>query len=191
MYENMGDILKDGKCGDFEISHFEVGNNDLYAILHGIPMGKFVRLTHKGQVVMSDTDMEKRTNAEFIQKAHGNILIGGLGIGMIILPIQGLEDVKKITVIEKYQEVIDLVVPQLPFNEKVQVINADVFDFIPEEKYNTIYIDIWNWINEDIYREQMKPLMTKFRKYLVPKSEDSHRFIDCWCHQEAKKGLRI
>ena len=191
MYANMAEILKDGKTGDFELSHFEIGENNLYAMFHGIPCGKFVRLLHNGSVVMSDTDMEKRTNANFVRNAHGNVLIGGLGIGLILLAIQDKPEVEKIVVVEKHREVIDLVKDQLPLNEKVEVVNADVFEYMPQEKFNTIYMDIWNYINTDVYRDSMKPLIVRYRKFLVPKQEDNNRFIDCWCRNEAKNGVRI
>lgn len=191
MYKNMSEILEDRKVGDFELSHFEIGKNDLYAMRHGIPCGKFVRLTHKGEVVMSDTDMEKRTNSSFVLNAHGNVLVGGLGIGLILLPVQDKEDVSHITVIEKNKEVIDLIADQLPLNEKVEIVNADVFNYIPTGKYNTIYMDIWNYINEDVYNQQMRPLMSRCRRYLVPKSEDENRYINCWCRLKAKNGMRI
>ena len=191
MYANMAEILKDGKTGDFELSHFEIGENNLYAMFHGIPCGKFVRLLHNGSVVMSDTDMEKRTNANFVRNAHGKVLIGGLGIGLILLAIQDKPEVKQIVVVEKHREVIDLVKDQLPLNEKVEVVNADVWEYTPAEKFNTIYMDIWNYINTDVYRDSMKPLIVRYRKFLVPKQEDSNRFIDCWCRNEAKNGVRI
>jgi len=87
MYANMSDILQERKVGDYALEKFEIGKNNLYAMLHGIPCGKYIRLRHGIEVVMSDTDMEKRTNARFVANAHGNVLIGGLGIGMILLAI--------------------------------------------------------------------------------------------------------
>ena len=191
MYKNMTEILEDGKAGDFELTHFEIGKNDLYAIFHGIPCRKFIKLTHRGEVVMSDTAMEKRTNRDFVVKAHGNVLIGGLGIGLILLAIQDKEDIEQITVIEKNKEVIELVGNQLPLNSKVNIVNDDVFEYKPLFKYNTIYMDIWNYINENIYNDQMKPLISRYRRYLVPKSEDENRYIDCWCKRQAKNGVRI
>ena len=140
---------------------------------------------------MSDTDMEKRTNAAFIRNSHGKVLIGGLGIGLIILAIQDKEEVEQIIVVEKNKEVIDLVGSQLPLNSKVAIVNDDVFEYKPDLKYNTIYMDIWNYINEDVYREEMKPLINRYRKYLVPQSEDENRYIDCWCKYQAKNGIRI
>ena len=41
---------------------------------------------------------------DFCCYAHGDMLIGGLGIGMIILAIQDNPEVKSITVIEKIRK---------------------------------------------------------------------------------------
>ena len=191
MYLDMSEILKDGKVGDFELSHYEIGENDWYAMLHGIPSGKFVRLIHRGEVVMSNTDMEKRTNSSFVINAHGNVLVGGLGIGLILLAIQDKEEVKQITVVEKNKEVIELVGSQLPLNPKVHIVHDDVFEYKPLFKYNTICMDIWNYINSDVYQREMKPLISRYRRYLVPKSEDENRYIDCWCKYQAKNNRRI
>lgn len=191
MYKDMTQILKDGKVGNFELSHFEIGKDDMYAIFHGIPSGKFIRLTNRGEVVMSDTSMEKRTNADFVRNAHGKVLVGGLGIGLILLAIQDKEEVEQITVVEKNKEVIELVGKQLPLNSKVNIVNDDVFTYKPLFKYNTIYMDIWNYINEDVYKEEMKPLISRYRRYLVSKAEDEERFIGCWCKRQAKNGERI
>ena len=140
---------------------------------------------------MSDTDMEKRTNANFVRNAHGNVLIGGLGIGLILLAIQDKPEVEKIVVVEKRKEVIDLVKDQLPLNGKVEVVNADVWEYTPTERFNTIYMDIWNFINTDVYRDSMKPLIARYRKFLVSNLDDNDRFIDCWCRKEAKNGVII
>ena len=191
MYLDMAEILKDWKVGDFELSHYEIGQNDWYAMLHGIPSGKFIKLTHRGGVVMSNTDMEKRTNSPFVINAHGNVLIGGLGIGLILLATQDKEEVKQITVVEKNKEVIELVGVQLPLNSKVHIVHDDVFEYKPLFKYNTIYMDIWNYINSDVYNNEMKPLISRYRRYLAPKSEDENRYIDCWCKYQAKNNKRI
>lgn len=187
-------ILKDGKLGDFVLSRFTITDNDIVAkVRNGISNGTYMRLTHCGEVVMSDTDMEKRTNRKFIRDSNGDVLIGGLGIGMIILAIQDKPEVESITVLEKYTEVIELVGKQLPINEKVNIINADVFDWKPNKgvKYDCIYMDIWNYINYTVYKAEMLPLIRKYQNYLVPKSKNPNRFIDCWAKKEAKTNSRL
>jgi 16S rRNA A1518/A1519 N6-dimethyltransferase RsmA/KsgA/DIM1 with predicted DNA glycosylase/AP lyase activity len=93
---------------------------------------------------MSNTPMEHRTNREVIRKANGHVFIAGLGIGMILLPIQEKENVSSIIVLEKFQAVIDIVAPQLPLNDKVTIIKGDVFDYqFPNgTKFDTIYCQL-------------------------------------------------
>jgi hypothetical protein len=69
----------------------------------------YVRLVKKGEgVMMSDTPMERNTNYHILDKANGDVLIFGLGIGLIILPLLRKENVKSITVVELYQDLIDV-----------------------------------------------------------------------------------
>lgn len=193
MYKNMTELLTPTKIGDFEIEHFEVSDKDVRAIIDGVLPGKYVKLTHKRQVVMSNTYMEERTNRDFCYKAHGDVLIGGLGIGMIIMAIQDKPQVNSITIIEKNPEVIDMIVPQLDFNGKVNVINADVFAWKPSrgQKFDCVYMDIWNYINEDVYKEEMLPLKRKYAHYLKPLAVSPNRFNKCWAEWNAKNGRRL
>lgn len=187
IYKDMSKILKDGRVGNFELSHFKITENDFRArFREGIPCGEYVRLANGWDCVMSNTPMEKRTNADFVHNAHGKVLIGGLGIGLILLAIQDKPEVTNITVVEKHIEVIELIKEQLPLNEKVEIVCADVFDYKPLFKYNTIYMDIWSNINSAIYEEEMKPLIKRYRRYLVSKQQDGKRCIDCWAKYQAK-----
>ena len=194
MYKKMAEILKEGSVGDFSLKKFTITDKDFMAHFRmGISNGDYIRLMHRGECVMSDTNMEKRTNYPFCLKAYGEVLIGGLGIGMIILAIQDKPEISHITVIEKYPEVIKLVGNNLPLNNKVEIINADVFDWKPSsgKKYNCIYMDIWNWVNQDIYKKEMVPLTRKYSHYLVSNEIDANRFMDCWAKKQAKGGLRL
>lgn len=192
MYKDMTKLLVPAENGAFKIEKFEVGES-FRAMLDGIMPGGYVKLTHYGEVVMSDTSMEKRTNKYFCYTAHGDVLIGGLGIGMIIMAIQDKPAVRSITVLEKHQEVIELVARQLPFNDKVHIIKADVFAWKPAkgQKFDCIYMDIWNWINSDVYHEEMKPLKRKYGHYLKPLSESPNRFNECWAEWYAKNNRRL
>src|SRR3989344_7144313 len=91
--------------------------------------------------IMSNRDVEKKHNMEIIREGRGDVLIAGLGIGLIILPIMNKTEVRSIEVVELQQEIIDLIIPMLPLNEKVKVIRGNIIDFIPNHKYDCIYID--------------------------------------------------
>ena len=187
IYKDMSEILEDGRAGNFSLSHFEIKEDDFRArFRQGIPLGKYVRLTDGWDCIMSNTPMEKRTNMDFVLNAHGKVLIGGLGIGLILLAIQDKPEITHITVVEKHMEVIELIKEQLLLNEKVEVVCADVFDYKPLFKYNTIYMDIWSNINSEIYENEMKPLIKRYRRYLVSKQDDEKRYIDCWAKYQAK-----
>ena len=80
-----------------------------------ISAGTYARLIVDGTLMMSDTDMEQRTNRDFIENAKGDVMIAGLGLGLIIYNLKdkiGNNIVRTITVYEKYQDVIDLILPK-------------------------------------------------------------------------------
>lgn len=67
----MSEILKDGEVGEFKLEHFEIKHQNCYAMINGITHGTYVKLTQNNQIVMSNTQMEERTNKEFVEAAHG------------------------------------------------------------------------------------------------------------------------
>ncbi len=146
---------------------------------------EYVRLVKNGEgIMMSDTPMERRTNQSFLNTANGDVLIFGLGLGLIILPLLNDEDIKSVTVVELHQELIDTVSPILnQFDEqnKLTVIQGDCFEYhtqIPKEKkYDCIYGDIWIDINTENY-EEMKDLTKKYKNKLNRLNPNS--FITHW-----------
>ena len=95
----MADLLEERQNGTWKLEKFTIERDNLAAIIQGVTPGTYVKLSHNGECVMSDTSMEKRTNMDFCCNAYGDVLVGGLGIGMIILAIQDKPEVKSITVI--------------------------------------------------------------------------------------------
>lgn len=191
MYSNMTEILQERQIGIAKIEKYHASG--IAAMIQGITEGDYVSLKLNGSLVMSNTPMEKRTNSEFVFNATGDVLIGGLGIGLIIMPLLEKNEVKSITVLEKYQDVIDCVLPQLkPYDKKnkLKVICADCFEWKTKNKYDTIYLDIWAYINKDVYNEEMKPLKRKFRKFL---SEDGkiNKRIGVWAERQARYEKRL
>lgn len=190
---HLASMLSEGEKGAYSIKKFTVKSDNIRAAIDGIPCGEYVSLRLSGDILMSNTPMEINTNSEFARCANGDVLIGGLGLGMIVLWIQDNPKIKSITVLEKSQEVIDLVKPQLPLNEKVSIIQADVFDWIPpkDKRFDTIYLDIWSGINSDIYNEEMKPLKARYRKWLRPLKESPQHFLGCWAEHQARYNQRL
>lgn len=125
-----------------------------------------LRDTELQEIVMSDSAMEQDTNIEHVRGAKGDVLIAGMGMGMILLAMQDRPEITSITVIEISQELHDFVRPNLDLNDKVNIIISDIHDYIPDRKFDTVYCDIWNDISANNY-EEMNDLSYKFKD--VPK----------------------
>lgn len=195
-------ILSEGKSGNFELRKRKVTVEDvklanLRAVFNPreIPpkVGTVVVLSKKSDVswrdqdvIMSDAEFEKITNREIVNVARGSVLIAGLGIGMILIPLLKNKKVKKITVVEKEKDVIDLIFPKIKKHDtsnKLKIIHNDIFETeLPkEEKFDVIYFDIWDNVCGDNY-EQMKNLKKKFRKNRAVGST-----ILCWQERMTKE----
>lgn len=178
MYKDLTKLLADKKCGNAEIKHFTVSPCDFRAIYidHMIAGKEYVKLIVDDDIMMSDAPMECASNEWVVNNAHGDVLIAGLGLGLILLPIMEREDVTSVTVVESNQNVIDIVAPQLPINSKVEVLHADIFTYSPSRMFDCIYFDIWPVICKD-YAEQMKWLLNKYNAYL---KDNSLAWTKCW-----------
>jgi hypothetical protein len=189
----MHEILKEGTIGNFQLKKFTIDGFDFQAMKYGIPLGDYIKLQTPYDIIMSNTSMEKRSNARFVMDAHGDVFIAGLGIGLIILPIQNKEEVNSITILEKYPEVIELVGKQLPLNDKVKIIQGNVFDYeFPKgTKFDCLYFDIWNWVNSDIYKNEMQVLKKKYRRFKRSPKDNPTSFIKCWAEYEAKNDRNL
>ena len=181
--------------GDVKITPFSIKGScaleNMRYIRDGLPEavienGEYTRLVINGQLVMSDTPLECRTNRSFIEMVNGDILIAGLGIGLLpynLLFTEKESVVNSVTVIEKNKDLIDLLEPVFK-HKKLKIINDDIFKFETKEKFNYIYFDIWPDFNSDNL-EDMKLLEKKFRKNLVKNGK-----IDSWSKDICKRLKR-
>jgi len=201
-FKQMSQLIPEQESENFKIVHHIATESDIRGLklrdaiqgrieYLGFEPGTYLELRTKQSlfcnVVMSDTPMELRTNLDAIYNSNGNVLIGGLGIGAILLLIQERPEVKSVIVIEKYKEIIEMVKPFLPLNEKVKIIEADIFEWLPEKnnKFDTIYFDIWNNVCSDNL-EDMKILKKRFRKFL--NKENSEKWMGCWREYDCRRA---
>ena len=185
MYKQMNTIIPELEAEHIFVKHHKIQTGEYIRagldsnrfLFEGIERGDIYTVLinkDKKQVIMSDSPMEKRSNERFVKKAKGDVLIAGLGIGMILLAIQDKPGVKTITIVEKDQTIIDKILPHIPINSKVKVIQGDIFKYKTKAYFNTIYFDIWNNISSRNI-VQMYALLKMFKKNLLPEG-----FIDCW-----------
>lgn len=159
----MASIVPPGKRGDVTVEHLAITDGGgIHAQIRGqgTRNATYAILKIRGGVVMSDTDMERRSNLDVILNAQGDVLIGGLGLGMIVCPLLRKPAVRTITVIELNPNVIALVEPSIRHWADVQglshfgrlnIVQADVYTWRPakDQKFDAIYFDVWPDVCED------------------------------------------
>lgn len=96
-------------------------------------------------VWMSDSPLEQEALAQAVKASYGRVLTSGLGIGLFPFLASRKSKVKKIDIIERSSEVIELVGKQLQCLPKLEIIHADLYDFLAttRRRYDFIYLDIW------------------------------------------------
>lgn len=135
------------------------------------------------QPVMCASDAEKKSNLPFVANARGNVLIFGLGIGLIVHAVQGFSDVRSILVVERHKEVVDLVLPQMRFNNKVSVVVGNAYSYAPPTMFNTVWLDIWTAPKdaaEDPNRDDLDALLKRFAPFV-----HSGGYLNRWRREDA------
>lgn len=171
-----------GKLNNVEVKKFEmdsdsVGMFNLQNIRagrdHMVKPGEYTSLIVNGGLMMSDTDMEWRTNRSMIERANGRVLITGLGLGCIIRalaardtfqPLGSYKPVTFVTVLEKSMDVIDLVSPHfkgLPF--ELLIIQADALTFMPPK--DMVFDFVWHDIWPDICTDNLEEITTLKKRW--------------------------
>jgi hypothetical protein len=181
-FPEMCKIIPEGKEGKFSITHQVATEEDVHmkqalaSIRGDWSWGGFEPGTYcvlndgdgsSGTIIMSDTWFERVSNQEILSRARGDVLLAGLGIGLV--PCGIIDKVSSLTAVEIEPDVIRLVEEPLrahlnSSSDKLIVIQADIFKYAPTHRFDIIYFDIWQNISADNYEDIMS-LHEKFRKY--------------------------
>ena len=183
--------VPDGKSGDWKVETFIVSKKD--AEFHNMraafsPGGRFIeegtykKLCYKDRIVMSNTPAEISDHLHFIFKAKESktILINGLGLGVCLAAVLESDIPDSITVIEKSEDVINLVAPTFKSDNRVNIIHDDAFIYKPPKgiRYNAVWHDIWPYICADNL-----PEMTKLHRRYGKRTD----WQDSWCKELCKR----
>jgi spermidine synthase len=203
-FPNVRDIIPERQVGNWAVQHFEVTpEQSAHSALRAahardvwgvVPAGQYARLVHGHSVVMSDTRMERETCAEFVDAAHGRVIIGGLGLGMILPPILGKESVESVTVLELSPAVRELV--EFPLRawidenvspaaaDKLKIRKGDVFKWRPPKgaRWDMAIWDIWTDRTTDSLKDMVR-LRDRWHKWVEGRQL-------CWFEDELKRQKR-
>ena len=157
-----------GRSGDWEVDVFDAtyiekpNKADLGPGRNYHP-GTFTRLTHRGRTIMSDTPDEVQDHMPFINRAHGRVLINGLGLGMVLKAVLAKPEVTKVDVVELSPDVINLVLPHYS-DSRLTVYMDSAFDIRWPEgtKFQAVWHDIWPTLSLD-WNPEMNRLEKKYK----------------------------
>jgi 16S rRNA G966 N2-methylase RsmD len=148
-------MIPEARIGDWEIIHQHVTEEvaeaqawDAYMKHGDVGLkrrprhGDYVALRRisDGTCFMSSQPFELEDNQSFVDVASGRVLVSGLGLGLILESLS--RKVDHIVVLEKEEEVIQLVAPHVNLTN-VEIIHADAFKWTPTEQFDWAWHDIW------------------------------------------------
>jgi len=151
--------IPNGVSGNYKVvdGKFDGDHTVLYQYINGAWMN-----------IMEDTEEEADQASAFLSTATGDVLLAGLGLGMVLKPLVKNPKVSSITVIEKYQEVIDLVSPHTPSSNKIKIINDDIYTWTPDKKYDVAWFDsyIYPMDGEDPLGTYLVDMTHKYKSFV-------------------------
>jgi spermidine synthase len=147
-----------GKIPENKINNFKITCNSAGAC----------QLTENGFLWMTNNSKEIKTHTFAVDRCSGTILVGGLGLGVVVEMLAKKEDVDRIVVVEKAQEVIDLVWPYVETHNKGEIVCSDLFDYLQDipEVFDYMYFDVWEDVTIEDYIKVVLPLRELAEKYL-------------------------
>ncbi|NNH78919.1 hypothetical protein HLH17_14950 [Acinetobacter sp. ANC 5380] len=175
--------VKPSKFGEWQIIEFEISDSDasffnMRNAINGrshlnVEAGSYTRLMKANEVVMSNTQMELQSNSVAYENATGNVLIAGLGMGMILDAILSKPDVKSVLVVEFDQHIVDHIGAYYKDDSRVEIIQGSIFDYqlTDNEHYDYIWFDIWTFLSQDNCEE----FITLYEKF-----EDHCDWMSFW-----------
>ena len=103
----------------------------------------------RGECVMEDTPHELQKHLDFMLKAHGRVLITGLGLGCVTRGTLTNPRVTHVTVIENSPDVMKLVWPHMPRDQRLEIIQAEAEKWIEttSERFDCVWHDLWTDTN--------------------------------------------
>ena len=142
--------------------------------VHILPPGRYTSLTRwtdatmhlgMGELVMHDFPYELKKHLIFARRAHGRVLITGLGLGCIARAVRINPNVETVTIIEKSSDVIRMVGPHMP--PCFEIIHADALEWTEktDRRFDCAWHDLWveNDTDGDHLQIQHMKMITNLR----------------------------
>ena len=128
-----------------------------------------------GEVVMEDSPFELRSHLNFMLRAHGRVLVTGLGLGCVVRGLLASPAVEFVICVEKSRSVLELVEPFMP-KDRVEIINADALVWTQQDDrvFDCAWHDIW------ADRDNGDPHLSRFHVELLANCREKVAFQGAW-----------
>ena len=131
----------------------------------------YLALTEGNNIWMSLNPNEIETMKPYINKAKGDVLVLGLGMGYVPFMMALKPEVKSVTIVEKDPDIISLfnslIYPNFKNKEKIKIVEDDAIDYVRKQnKYDYIFADLWHSPEDGL------SLFVQLKRI--------NRDIDCW-----------
>jgi spermidine synthase len=151
--EHLRSDIPTGRAGRWRVERFDLegpGDGDTRPHWAQDPGGSYTRLMHEQVLYMTDMYAEIYTQRIAVQEAWdrgGEVLLTGLGLGLVAEAMLRSSDVVCVTIVEAAAEVVELVAPHLEdrYGSRLRVVHADAFAWLPEPgtRFAVGWHDIW------------------------------------------------
>ena len=143
--------IPEGVSGDYEVAHYTDETTDnmwqTYLNMKNETHNSHTVLLKAGcpMPIMQDSEAEYNEHQWLWDNATGDVLIGGLGLGMVHQPLIDNPNVTSVTIVELEQDVVDLVWDDCEKDETFSVVMADFETWTPPEgsSFDTVWGDTW------------------------------------------------
>lgn len=139
---------------------------------------------------MTSMPQEIEQHERQLKNFHGDVLVGGLGLGVAVALLDRNPRVESIMVVELSKSVIDLVHPHVPETKALFVIQQCLYKRLRELKklkvtFDCAFFDIWCPTGQSVLDEHVIPLRRLSRDII---SQDK---IECWNESEMIGQVRM
>ena len=165
--------IPEGISGDYEVAYYTDETTDnmwqVYLDMKNETHTNHTVLLKAGcdMPIMQDSEAEYNEHQWLWDNATGDVLVGGLGIGMIHQPLIDNPNITSVTIIEIAQDVVDLVWDDCAKDDSFSLVVADFETWTPPESttYDTIWCDAWLVDNSLTYSEYRTLMINHYSQY--------------------------
>ena len=165
--------IPEGVSGDYAVAHYTKDTTDnlwqIYLTMKNESHDNYTVLLKEGcsMPIMQDSEAEYNEHQWLWDNAEGDVLIGGLGLGVVHQPLIDNPAVTSVTVVELYQDVVDLVWDDCPKDGTFSLVVDDFETWTPPDGsfWDVVWCDTWLVDNPLTLDEYKTAMTTKYGPY--------------------------